>query len=79
MLRSGKKANILEAKMLWVNSKFILSQKKSKKLPRKKIVKLSIPQTTHRKPILLIVGGSDNNIAKFGVQDATPNVIGTAL
>ena len=66
--------------MLWVNSNFILSQK-NLKLPAKKNsqrVKLSIPQTTHRNPILLNVVTSVN-IAIIAVQEAAPSEIGIVL
>ncbi len=66
--------------MLWVNSNFILSQK-NLKLPAKKNsqrVKLSIPQTTHRKPIMLIVAVSVY-IAIIDAQVAEPSVIGIGL
>ena len=69
-------------KQAWVNSKFILSQKKFKKIPAKKnsqLVKLSIPQTTHRKPRLLIDAVVSGYIATSVVQGAVPSVTGIAL
>jgi len=56
-------------------------QKNSKKLPAKKNsqrVKLSIPQTTHRKPISLIVA-VPVYIAIIVVQEAGPSEIGIEL
>ncbi len=57
-----------------------LYQKKSENFPPKKIqlVKLSIPQATHRQAIVLIVAVSVY-IAKTVVQDAAPSVISVVL
>ncbi len=55
--------------------------KKIEKFPAKKNsqrVKLSIPQATHRKPILLIAAGKEH-IATIVVQDAEPSAKGIVL